>query len=344
MMGAIDNVFSGEDRAQAQRSARVERQAPLGASAITRGQLRIGGSARLLVDSSGGVQVNGSFAGAGTFNWTGPTTLSGSVTLAGPMSITGTQTVTGTLNVNGPWNLSGTGGITGAVSCTGNWTWTGQLLINSGGSIRISGSLPMTVGVTSNGKPGVEFAGGILSSASDRIAMTSATAVVGAANTFAAVAFGSNSIVVSSTGTAVTGNFVASGGTKSFRVDHPAKPGMWLQHASTESPVSGTEYWGEGTFAKDGIATVMLPDYFEALNKLAGRAVFISAVGQPYLIGADRIRDGVFVAYGNAEREFTWYVKAERFGADFDVESIAQAAPDLRGTDPSVLGAEGINS
>jgi hypothetical protein len=337
-VGAIDHIDSGEIRKLVGRIERLERGAPTGFSSITRGTLRVGGSASQVFDSSGTLTINGTCNGSGAWTWTGTSTLNG------PVNIAGTQTITGTMNVNGPWNLSGTGGITGAVSCTGNWTWTGQLLINAGGSLRVAGSLPLTVGVTSNGKPGIEFSGGILSSAADRIAMTSASAVVGAANTFAAVAFGSNSIVVSSTGIAVTGNFTASGGTKSFREPHPTKEGMWLQHGATESPVSGTEYWGEGTVGRNGLAVIALPDYFEALNKPEGRIVIVSPVGRPFAVGADRITDGAFTVYGDTGREFTWCVKAERFGADFDVESIAQPEPDLWGADPSVLGAEGVDS
>jgi hypothetical protein len=123
-MGAIDNINSGEMRKFISRVERLERAAPTGFSSITRGQFRVGGSAQILVDSSGGMSINGSFVGAGTFVWTGP------------MSLVGTQTVTGVLNVNGPWNLAGTGGITGAVSCTGNWTWSGNLTLTGSGAIQ----------------------------------------------------------------------------------------------------------------------------------------------------------------------------------------------------------------
>jgi hypothetical protein len=64
-MGAIDNINSGEMRKFISRVERLERAAPTGFSSITRGQFRVGGSAQILVDSSGGMSINGSFVGAG---------------------------------------------------------------------------------------------------------------------------------------------------------------------------------------------------------------------------------------------------------------------------------------
>ena len=281
----------------------LETGTPMFATSMTSGRFRIGGTAQLLVDSSGGMSINGSFVGAGGFTW------------SGPMSLTGTQTVTGTMNVNGPWNLAGTGGITGAVSCTGNWTWTGQLLVNTGGSIQIAGSNSITLGLT-GGVPALSFGSGaqVIGSAFGMILKS---------------ASGSITLAVSNTNVAIVGNFNVNGnstvsGTKSFRIPHPTKEGMWLQHGSTESPVSGTEYWGTGTLDAAGEVVVTLPDYFEALNKPEGRVVLVSAIGRPFLIGADAAVDGAFTVYGDAGREFTWCVKAERFGAGFEPESLIE--------------------
>jgi hypothetical protein len=103
-------------------------------------------------------------------------------------------------------------------------------------------------------------------------------------------------------------------------MDHPVKPGHWIQHGSTESPTSGTEYWGKDTFDSSGECVVALPDYFEALNKPENRIVHMTPIGRPFPFGAEEIEDGKFIAYGEPGRRFTWSVKAERFGGDFEVE------------------------
>lgn len=331
-MGIIDNLNEGEQRAQVARTRALEVAAPLVASSITRGRLRIGGSAQLLVDSSGGIVVNGSFAGAGTFNWTGPTTLAGSMTLSGPMSITGTQTVTGTVNLNGPVNIAGTQTVTGTLNVNGPVNIAGAATLSStltcSGSIVINGSSNMTLGTTFAGA-GLTFGtGAVLSSVSGGGAGLFASTTSSSfqiSNALAQMAVGSKSVLVTATTVTINGNTQVNGnhlitGTKSFLMDHPTRPGMWLQHASTESPVSGVEYWGGGTFNTVGECQVSLPDYFEALAKPEGRIVIVSAVGRPFLVGADTILRGAFIVYGDAGRSFTWSVKAERFTADFEVE------------------------
>lgn len=112
--------------------------------------------------------------------------------------------------------------------------------------------------------------------------------------------------------TTVYGNHSITG-TKSFVMPHPTREGMELQHASTESPVNGVEYWGEGTFNDQGEATVTLPDYFEALTKQSGRNVQITPIGRVTVpASADRIAEGKFTAYGQPGAAFCWHVKAER--------------------------------
>ncbi|GAB6938366.1 hypothetical protein ACQP60_04160 [Isoptericola variabilis] len=111
-------------------------------------------------------------------------------------------------------------------------------------------------------------------------------------------------------------------GAKQFRTRHPLREGYDLAHASTESPVSGVEYWGEGVIGADGTAAVALPYYFEALVKPTGRAVLVSPIGPPSPLGADRVVDGTFTVHGEPGAEFSWLVKGERFGGDFDVEPV----------------------
>jgi hypothetical protein len=68
------------------------------------------------------------------------------------------------------------------------------------------------------------------------------------------------------------GNLTVSGklvkGSGSFKIDHPLDPvNKYLSHSFVESPDMMNVYNGNVTTDKRGVATVALPDYFEALNR-----------------------------------------------------------------------------
>ncbi len=64
----------------------------------------------------------------------------------------------------------------------------------------------------------------------------------------------------------VTGDLDVTG-TKNFRIDHPLDPAnKYLNHACIEAPEALNLYTGIVTTDANGIATVELPNYFEALN------------------------------------------------------------------------------
>jgi len=67
------------------------------------------------------------------------------------------------------------------------------------------------------------------------------------------------------------GNLNVSGkltkGSGSFKIDHPLDPAnKYLSHSFVESPDMMNVYNGNVTTDRHGLATVVLPDYFEALN------------------------------------------------------------------------------
>ncbi len=63
----------------------------------------------------------------------------------------------------------------------------------------------------------------------------------------------------------VTGNLSKGGG--SFKIDHPLDPAnKYLYHSFVESPDMMDVYNGNVTTDQHGLATITLPDYFEALN------------------------------------------------------------------------------
>lgn len=152
------------------RIAALETQSPLRSSSITDGRLRIGGSAILLIDSSGGIVVEGRLTGNGTLEWTKTVNLTGTTTITGPTTITGDLTAKGTTRFEGDTTQVGPFHVTGPTDVTGNFTArgttrlegdttqvgpshiqgnqdiTGNQTINSPGKITVAGAIPMVLG------------------------------------------------------------------------------------------------------------------------------------------------------------------------------------------------------
>jgi hypothetical protein len=76
----------------------------------------------------------------------------------------------------------------------------------------------------------------------------------------------------------------------------------------------------------DGTAVVKLPDYFEALVKAGGRETLVTPRGAT--VDWTDIVDGTFTVSGTEGVKFSWLVKAERHGGDFEVEREAPTPPD----------------
>lgn len=273
-----------------QRKAREERQrgtATLQNASIGRAGLRIYDGGWLRIENGGlsvtGTEVvTGRLEGSGVFDWTGPLFLRGNTGITGILQVTGATTLAGSLRV------------TGLTTLDADVTLNSDLNLGSG---RITAG-PLVIDR--------------LGPQAGRIA-ASAVLVLDAGN---AIALRNNTVVSG----ALVADSLDINGPKNFRMDHPSKPGHWLRHGSTESPVSGTEYTGRAKIGADGSAVVKLPDYFEALNKPEGRTVQLTPVGRPFPVGADDVADGRFTLYGSPGREVFWLVKAERFGGDFLLE------------------------
>lgn len=286
-MAVTDNVTRGEFAAFAREMRQLALSTPLASASVGRGRLRFYDGSELLIE-------DGNLTVSGTATVTGELTGGGTFSWTGPVTLTGTTTMTGTTDLNGPVNINGATTQNGALHITGDTDVTGTLTVANPGSI-VAGNITIDTGGIHG--PTVQL------DAPDLFNVQSG-------------------LTIFSGDIQVNGNSNTTG-SKSFLIDHPSKPGMKLMHGSTESPVSGTEYWGASRFDENGECVVSLPDYFEALNKPTNRNVLVSPVGRPYAIGADTIFDGRFAAYGAPGREFQWLVKAERCGADFPVESSA---------------------
>lgn len=286
--------------------------------------LIVSGSAKV----GGSLSVTGTETVSGTLNVSGTIGVTGTSNLNGPTNITGTTTLTGDTTQQGPFHVKG------ATDITGNVTLTGTQTVNSPGKITIAGgSSPATLanGQLSFGTGGVVEAD-TTNNGLRMIVSGGGRVYVGTGA--ASLQYGPNSVTVTGTQTTVQGTFIAQGGSKNFRMDHPNKPDTWLMHGSTESPVSGIEYWGEEILGEDGRFTVALPDYFEALAKQNGRTVLVT--GRGFVADWDGIEAGAFTVSGPAGKRFSWLVKAERYGGDFEIESPKE--PDDLSVDDDATG------
>ena len=110
----------------------------------------------------------------------------------------------------------------------------------------------------------------------------------------------------------VTGAITA--GTKDFKIDHPLDPGnKYLVHASVESSEMLNIYTGNATLNASGSASVLLPGWFETVNK--DFRYQLTAVGAPgpNLHVAQEIQGGRFViAGGQPGMKVSWQVTGVR--------------------------------
>ena len=108
-------------------------------------------------------------------------------------------------------------------------------------------------------------------------------------------------------------NGAISAGTKDFKIDHPLDPASkYLVHASVESSEMMNIYTGNVTTNTQGLATVKLPEWFEALNTdFRYQLTVIGTFAQA--IVASKIHDHQFTIKTNAPNvEVSWQVTGVR--------------------------------
>jgi hypothetical protein len=118
----------------------------------------------------------------------------------------------------------------------------------------------------------------------------------------------------------VAGNVNISGnltkGSGSFKIDHPLDPAnKYLYHSFVESPDMMNIYNGNVVTNRDGLATVVLPGYFEALNR--DFRYQLTVIGQfAQAIIARKIARNQFIIRTNKPRvEVSWQVTGIRHDA-----------------------------
>ncbi len=109
----------------------------------------------------------------------------------------------------------------------------------------------------------------------------------------------------------VTGNLSKGGG--SFKIDHPLDPeNKYLYHSFVESPDMMNIYNGNVTLDAQGAATVVLPNYFEALNR-DFRYQLTCIGGHAPVYVAQEVTDGHFrIAGGKPGLKVSWQVTGIR--------------------------------
>jgi hypothetical protein len=182
------------------RLNRVERGTPMGSASVSRGRTRFIGEESIIVEGSGRVTgtwiIDGSLEGDGQISWTGPSDFDGDV------KITKTLDVTAETNLSGPTIIDDTLDVTAETRLRGATTLESDMSVTNGGKVKVG---TVTLGITSNGRPGLDFDGATLTENADRLALESGQAVVGVAPTIAAVAFDDRVVRVSEDGTTISG-------------------------------------------------------------------------------------------------------------------------------------------
>ncbi len=111
---------------------------------------------------------------------------------------------------------------------------------------------------------------------------------------------------------AVNGTLSKGGG--SFKIDHPLDPAnKYLSHSFVESPDMMNIYNGMTTLDAGGRATVILPDWFEALNQDFRYQLTAVGAAMPNLHVAGKIAGNRFsIAGGQPGAEVSWQVTGIR--------------------------------
>ena len=194
------------------------------------------------------------------------------------------------MNVGGGIGVAGTGGTTGVEGSSRDGTGVSGFSTTYNG---VRGNSETNHGVRGESTNGTGLAAGVFG----RSGGLHSNGVIGEANN-GSVAYGvwgrstSGYAGYFSGKVTVTGTLFKGGG--GFRIDHPLDPeNKYLSHSFVESPDMLNVYNGNVTTDDNGNASVMLPDYFEALNQ--DFRYQLTVIGQfAQAIVAEEIRNNQF--------------------------------------------------
>lgn len=140
--------------------------------------------------------------------------------------------------------------------------------------------------------------------------------------------------------TTVKGNLSVGGtiskGGGSFKIDHPLDPeNKYLYHSFVESPDMMNVYNGNITTDANGVAKVVLPDYFEALNKdFRYQLTVIGTFAQA--IVSEKVKGNQFeIRTDKPNVEVSWQVTGIRndaYARKFRIPNEVEKKPEEKGT------------
>lgn len=181
----LDDALSALKRLQ--QDVELLKRSGAGRSAsVSKGRTRFVGVESLVVEGS--QQVSGAL------------NVDGTLTVAGTESVTGTLVIGGAEIVNGQLIIHGTLAIDGETTMSGDTTLTGDLVVNGGGQILVDGSTDMTIGTVTDGRAGIDFGIGELSSNGNDIGLRAGDSWVGAASNAAVLGSAGKRLLVGSDG------------------------------------------------------------------------------------------------------------------------------------------------
>lgn len=220
-----------ELRAISRRLDRLERQSPLASSAVSRGGVDINSPEGLHVSGTGGLTVDGVEDVNGTLNVEGVENISGTLnvqgesSVTGPMNVTGPMDVEGNLHVTGPTDLDGDIDMTGNlhqtagtvtfdsdVEINGDTTLSALLEILSGGSIKIDGAHPITIG-QQGGNAVIDMGVADITSDGTYASFKAGNVWAGVSAAVALLSNGARTVRVTSTGVQIIGLSTAPSGS-----------------------------------------------------------------------------------------------------------------------------------
>ena len=120
----------------------------------------------------------------------------------------------------------------------------------------------------------------------------------------------------------IAGNISKAGG--SFKIDHPLDPGnKYLYHSFVESPDMMNIYNGTVVLDAEGKAAIVLPDWFEALNRdFRYQLTAIGAPGPNLYIAQEVANNKFAIAGGQPGAKVSWQVTGVRHDAWADAHRI----------------------
>lgn len=108
------------------------------------------------------------------------------------------------------------------------------------------------------------------------------------------------------------GDFAASG-TKAFQIDHPEDPAnKYLRHFCIESNEVLNLYRGTGVFDENGETEILLPDYFELINRNFSYQLTPIGAAMNLYVKAEIADNRFVIAGGEPGKKVSWTVQAER--------------------------------